>query len=190
MAKGGKIAIIGVGSAVVVIGASYVLAKIGIIPVKKLANSNKMVASGLHSIGLYKAPKIKKTASPAVDPLADQRKELAAQKAALDAERSALHTQASAPIKVTPSKTASISPLDPKELARMAAVYEQMTAEVVTKIFVKLPDEQVIALLRQMDEKKVAKILEISTPERAARLTMNLSRAPAPISDRTTANTL
>src|SRR5258708_1373573 len=115
MAKVGKIAIIGLGIVVVVIGASYVLAKIGIIPVKNLAKNNKMFASGLQSIGLYKAPKSKKIVAAAADPLAEQKKELSDQKAALDAEKATLQAQAASPVKVSPSASAAVTPLDPKE---------------------------------------------------------------------------
>ncbi len=189
MANVGKIAVIGLGSMILVVGASYGLAKIGIIPVKNLAKHNKMAASSLHAIGLYNAPKSKPAAAVAVDPLAEQKKDLNDQKAALDAERTALQNQAATHVKLAASAAPATAPLDPKELARMASVYEQMPADTASKIFAKLPDDQVIALLRKMDEKKVGEILAIATPERAARLTMNLSRAPAPTPDHAT-NTL
>ena len=70
---------------------------------------------------------------------------------------------------------------DPRSLSRLAAIYEQMPAETANKIFTKLPDLEVIALLRKMDEKKVSQILAIVAPDRAARLTLALSKpAPAP----------
>ena len=68
----------------------------------------------------------------------------------------------------------------------MAAVYEQMPVDKLTKIFSLLPDAQVLALLRGMDEKKVAEILAALAPGRAARFTLALSR---PVPPRTASTT-
>ncbi len=75
-------------------------------------------------------------------------------------------------------KTPPPSTIDPKSLARMAAVYEEMPIAKLSKIFAVLPDDEVIQLLRRMDEKKVAEVLAEEKPARAARFSLTLSKAP------------
>ena len=175
---------IGIGLVVVLLmlaGSAYGLAKIGVIPVKKLAARNKIAAAGLQAIGLVKPEPKKKTDKPAPDPLAGERKALLAQRIAMEQEKANWQMQIEAQRKaeVDARLAARNSAPDPKEVARLASVYEQMATEAVGKIFAKLPDDQVIGLLRRMDEKKVAEVLAGTTPERAARLTLALSR-PVP----------
>ena len=78
-----------------------------------------------------------------------------------------------------PKQEAADAAPDPKSLSRLASGYEQMPPEKVMPIFSKLPDPQVIALLRRMDEKQVALILAIVPPERAARMTLALAKPAA-----------
>jgi hypothetical protein len=170
-----------------IIGGAYGLAKIGVIPVRNLAKKNPALRKVLHVVGLD-SPKLptrqvaRASASvPAPDPLEGQRKALAEQRAALEKERADWETERQSQQKAVAVKAAvPDASSDPKSLARLASVYEQMPPESVTRIFAKLPDPQVIALLRRMDEKQVAQILAIVPPDRAARMTLALAKPAAP----------
>ena len=165
----------------VVVGVAYGLAKIGVIPVRKMAEKNKALRSALVRIGLDSPalPALHRPAlAPLPDPLASEKKALVAEHAALQQERADWEAQRQAQQKSAAqaqTATQSATP-DPKQLARMATVYEGMSADKVTQIFTKLPDGQVIALLRRMDEKQVGEILSTVPADRAARLTLSLSR--------------
>ena len=171
------------------LGVCYALAKFGVIPVQKIAAKNPALGKVLAKIGLNSpnlpAPVKVGAAVAAPDPLASEKKVLAAQRQALEDERTAWENdkKAQEKQKSTAQRTTQTTLPDPRSIARMASVYEQMPADAVTKIFAKLSDDQVIALLRKMDEKKVGQVLAVQTPERAARFTLVLSRAEA--SDRT-----
>ena len=169
------------------LGGAYGLAKVGVIPVKKLVAKNKAARSLAHLIGLDspKLPAVQVAPAHAVvpDPLAAQKKELEAKNAAFEKQRAdweaVQKSQANAAeTKVREQDTA----VDPKSITRLAAVYEQMPADTANKIFTNLPDAEVIALLRKMDEKKVSQILTIVAPDRAARLTLSLSKPVTPAS--------
>lgn len=193
MPKGVKIGlVILVPLLLVALGAAYGLAKLGIIPVQKIAGNKKPLLKLFRTIGLKVEPEKPKVAAahPVVDPLASERKAILDQRFALEKERADWQAQEEAKQKAAlNAKRAELSALpDPKELTRLAAVYEQMPTDTMTKIFAKLPDDQVIALLRRMEEKKVADVLASVTPERAARLTLNLSHVPTPLPDRLAAN--
>ena len=168
------------------LGVTYALAKFGVIPVQKIAAKSPVVGKMLAKIGLNSpklpAPVQASAASAAIDPLEGEKKAIQAQRQALEDERTAWENDKKAQQKQqeTAKRTPQISALDPRSLARMASVYEGMPADTVTKIFAKLSDDQVIALLRKMEEKKVGQILAIQTPERAARFTLALSHAEAP----------
>jgi hypothetical protein len=168
-----------------VIGVAYGLAKIGVLPVRSLAKRSPALGSALKMVGLDspQLPARQVPATPAADsPQEHEKKALAAQRAQLEKERAEFEAQ-----KATPAKQARDraddpnAPADPKELARLASVYEQMPPEAVTKIFAKLPDPQVIGLLRRMDEKQVGQILAIVPPDRAAHITLSLAHPAAPL---------
>jgi flagellar motility protein MotE (MotC chaperone) len=164
-----------------VLGGAYGLAKVGVIPIRQVAAKNHALGLALHLIGLDtpKLPSVHVTPASAVapDPLDSQRRALAAQRSALDKERADWDVQRQAQVKTAAVKTVTEQAVaDPKSIARLAAIYEQMPAETANKIFSKLPDPEVIALLRKMDEKKVSQILAIVPPDRAARMTLSLSK--------------
>lgn len=167
-----------------ILGGAYGLAKVGVIPVKRLTAKNRAARSLAHMIGLD-SPRLPAVhvASPhaaAPDPLAAERKELAAQKVALDKQRAEWEdTKRSQARNAEAAAAAERADTDPKAIARLGAIYEQMPPDAVSKIFAKLPEPEVIALLRKMEEKKVGGILAADAPDRAARLTLALSK-PAP----------
>lgn len=171
------------------LGVCYALAKFGVIPVQKWAAKTPVLGKVLAKIGLdspkLPAPVKAGAAAAAPDPLASEKKVLEAQRQALEDERTAWENDKKVQErqKADVQRTAQTALPDPRSVARMASVYEQMPADAVTKIFAKLSDDQVIALLRKMDEKKVGQVLAVQTPERAARFTLALSRAETP--DRT-----
>ncbi|HZP81742.1 MAG TPA: hypothetical protein VFB21_08915 [Chthonomonadaceae bacterium] len=177
-----KVALAVIVPLVIIVGAVYGLAKVGVVPVSKLAQKNKALGTALKAVGLYHplkpaAPKVTLTA--AADPLAEEKKALEAQKAALAKERADFEAQRAAQ-KRGDSASPSGSGLDPKNVARLAAVYEQMPPEAVTRIFAKLPANQVLAIVRRMDEKQVGQILMLLPPERAAQMTQALSQPVPP----------
>lgn len=63
-----------------------------------------------------------------------------------------------------------------KRIERLTSVYEQMPPTDAAKILSKLPDPLVENILHTMDERQVGKILTTLPTERAARLTISLSR--------------
>jgi flagellar motility protein MotE (MotC chaperone) len=162
------------------LGTAYGLAKLNVIPVQKMGEHNPALGSALSMAGLYhrKPHIVVKTHAP--DPLADDRRALQGQRDALKQQQTDWEAQKQAQVQSTEkAKEAATAALpDPKEMQRLAAIYEEMPVDAVNKIFAKLPDQQVIALLRRMDEKQVGSILAGVTPERAARLTLALSRSP------------
>ncbi len=175
----------------VILGGVYGLAKIGVIPVQSLARKNKALGVILRLAKLTKPePVVRARAVAAPDPLAAEKKALAAQRAAFDEERTAWQAQRDSQAKnKSEAEAAALTALpDPKELARMATVYEQMPPDTVTRILAKLPDAHALGLLRRMDEKQVAQILALVTPEKAARFTMALSRAASVVAPARTAS--
>ncbi len=188
MPKPVKIVLAVVVPLLIILGGVYGLAKVGIIPVAKLAEKNKALRPILKLVGLYHPSKpgnkalvpasLVKPAAPAPDPLASER-------AALEQERAALQAQREAQQRA--QADAQAAQPDPANVARLATVYEQMPPESVTRIFAKLPADHVIAILRRMDEKKVSAILVLLPPDRAAQVTESLSRPVPP--DRTASNT-
>jgi hypothetical protein len=166
-----------------ILGITWGLAKFGVIPVRKLAEKNPKIRPILKTLALD-TPQLPARTGPASvppDPLAGERKALQAQREALDEERKKWEVQRQVRLRQESDSRAAAQRAapDPKNLTRMAAVYEQMSPETVTRIFGKMRDDQVVALLRRMDEKQVGQVLAAVTPERAARLTLALSR-PAP----------
>ncbi len=185
MAKFVKLFLFVVFPLLLVLGGAYGLAKIGVIPVKKLTAKNRAARTLVHLIGLdspkLPAVSVMPARAVVVDPLEDRRKELSAEKEAFEKQRTdwenVRQVQAkAAAARVTEQQTA----VDPRSISRLAAIYEQMPAETANKIFTKLPDPEVIALLRKMHEKKVGQILAIVAPDRAARLTLSLSKPVPP----------
>jgi flagellar motility protein MotE (MotC chaperone) len=177
----GKLAIIIVVP--MLLGISYGLAKVQVIPTQKMGRKNPALARILRPLGLYKTPLPVKLAAIAAAPaLSPEQQALQAQRDALNKERADWETQKQAQAQAADKakQAPTVAPFDPRETARMASIYEQMPADTVIKIFAKLPDPQVIALLRRMDEKKVSEVLAAIAPERAAFFTQSLSRAAAP----------
>lgn len=167
------------------LGGAYGLAKIGVIPVRKFAKKSKPLSLALRLIGLdspkLPARQVTHATAQAPDPLDGQRKALAEQRAALEKERTDWEAEKAAKQKAAlPKPESAEAAPDPKSLSRLASVYEQMPPEKVMPIFAKLPDPQVIALMRRMDEKQVAQILALSPPDRAARMTLALAKPATP----------
>jgi flagellar motility protein MotE (MotC chaperone) len=181
--KGIKIAII-VGLPVLALGVTWGLAKFNVIPVRKMAEKNPKILPVLKALKLD-SPQLPARSGSAVaaqpDPLEGEKKALQAQRDTLEDERKKWEAQRQSQLRQeADSRAAALRAApDPKNIARMASVYEQMPAETVTLIFGKMRDDQVIALLRRMDEKQVGQVLAAMAPDRAARLTLALTR-PAP----------
>lgn len=164
------------------LGVTYGLAKFGVIKLPQQPILTPLYARiGLKTPGLPARTVARK---PAPDPLATERKTLEAQRKTLQDERAEWEKQkqetaqreADAKTKVKAQESARKDALDPKSLSRIAAIYEEMPTEKVSKILALLPDVQVIELLRRMDEKKVAEILGTEKPARAARLSITIAK--------------
>ena len=189
MGKGLKLVMVGVVPLALLLGVGYGLAKVQVIPTQKMGLKNPALGRVLRMAGLYKAPPPPKPLLPgqaaAPAPVSPEQQALKAQRDALDKERAdweaQKQAQAKAAAKPKADAAASASISDPREVARLASIYEQMPSENVVKIFAKMPDPQTIALMRRMDEKKVSEILAAIAPERAAFFTQQLSHAPAPV---------
>jgi flagellar motility protein MotE (MotC chaperone) len=167
----------------ILLGVTWGLAKVGVIPVRKMAEKNAGLRPVLKALALDtpKLPAPTATVASKPDPMEADRKALQAQREQLEDERQKWEAQRQAQLRADSDARAAAlrAEPDPKNLIRMASVYEQMPPETVTRIFGKMRDDQVTALLRRMDEKRVGQILASITPERAARLTLALAR-PAP----------
>ena len=174
MPKGLKIGLILLLPLALALGAAYGLAKIHVIKLPP----NPALRPLWKAIGL-KPPTVPAPAALAAnapDPLLEQKKALDAEKMKLAEERAALEESQQAQAKPTAPAAADPNALDPRSVARMATVYEQMPTEKAVTIFAILPDAQALALLRGMDEKKVAEILAAEPPARAARFTLALAQ--------------
>jgi predicted lipid-binding transport protein (Tim44 family) len=82
------------------------------------------------------------------------------------------------PVRTAPPVVQNSRP-DPqaeRNLARVTALYETMSAEDAAKVMTKLPDALVEKVLRRMDEGKAGKLLLLLGPDRAARLTLALTK--------------
>ncbi len=164
-------------------GVTYGLAKFGLVRLPQQPLFKPMYAKlGLNS------PKLpaRVTSTPPPDPLADARKKLQVARDSLTQERADWERQKADNAqreaerqKAKTQNTEKRETTDPKALARLAAVYEEMPPQKVTKILAVLPDTQVIELLKRMDEKRVAELLGEEKPARAARLSLSLIK-PTP----------
>ena len=198
MGKGIKLVLIGVVPLALLLGVGYGLARMQVIPTQKMGLKNPVLGRVLHMAGLYKAPLSLKPGLPGLpgqpgQPTGGQasvgagpspeQQALKAQRNALDKERADWEAQKQAQAKLAekPKTDVAASMSDPREIARLSSIYEQMPAENVVKIFAKLPDPQTVALLRRMDEKKVGEVLAAIAPERAAFFTQQLSHAAPPV---------
>jgi flagellar motility protein MotE (MotC chaperone) len=184
MSKAMKFGVAGFMLLMLVLGTVYGLAKFNVIPAQKMGERTPAVRAVLRSIGLYRPrPRVASAKLNSIpDPLAAEKQALQAQRDALKQEQADWEAQQQAKQKATEKTRATAAAVaaasDPKQLLRLASIYEQMSPDAVNKIFAKLPDAQVIELLRRMDEKQAGAILAGVTPERAARLTLALSRPP------------
>lgn len=180
-----RVLMAGMFLAAIALGGVYGLAKAGRISLP----TNPKLAPLYAKIGLK--PKHPPSSASQVankletDPLADERRALSVMRESLQKEREDWERlkQAQEKKAAEPPPAAKASPppqnaIDPKALARMATIYEEMPVEKLNKIFTLLPDDEVIQLLRRMEEKKVADILAAEKPARAARLSLILSKSP------------
>lgn len=184
MSKSVKVPLVLFVFLMLILGMGYGLARVEVIPVKKLAAHKPALQFALRLVGLYPPVKagMKQTLGlQAPDPLAGEKQAIRAEREAFDKERASYEAQKQSQARTEQqAQAAAVNALpDPKEMARLATIYEQMPAETVNKIFLKLPENEALSLLRRMDEKQVALLLGGMPPERAARLTQFLSR-PAP----------
>ena len=166
-------ALIGFLVLLIALAGAYVLAFLGIIPIKGLAKSSPSAAKALTAMHLYKPAKAAPhavAAAPAEDPLADERAALQSERAQLAKEKAALEKRLSAP--AAPRASVSTSP-------KVAAIFDTMSPEDLARIFAKMPDGQVTNALGNLDERKAGKVLAALPVDRAARLTALMNRTTA-----------
>lgn len=139
-----------------------------------------MAVLGGGGYGLYRAGKL-----PFLHPAKSARKAPAAAEGAAVAQSAPAATApapartSSTPVARTPQKDPEAEARAERRLARLAALYEGMSAEDARPIIDRLPDGLVEDLLRRMDEQKAARLLLGMKPERAAKLTAALAKEPA-----------
>jgi flagellar motility protein MotE (MotC chaperone) len=173
-----------------ILGGYVVLLKLGVVKPPKVAALQPLIKRlGLNSPRL---PARQVAVAPMEAPLGREKQALEAQRKALEEDRKALEKEkadlSKAMVEEGRKKEATASPdtnksalsqnlPDPKSLARMAMVYEEMPLEKASKIFAILPDTHALALFRRMDAKRVAELLAADKPARAARFSQELSKA-------------
>ncbi len=120
------------------------------------------------------------TATAAVDPLAAEKQALAAERQAFDTERANWQAQQQQQAQQAAAATAAAAAAqpDPQQIAKLADVYSNMDSPTIDKILAHLPEPEVVALLRQMDGRKVAHVLAGMKTTTAARLTQLLAQPP------------
>jgi flagellar motility protein MotE (MotC chaperone) len=170
----------------VIVGALYGLAKAKVLPVAGIAKTSPIAKTLLTQLKLLPPVQKKATtvaastaASPAaaqIDPLAEQKAQLATAQAEVAQEKIALD-----------KKMASIGSLPaPGPITQTAPhlveIYEAMGSDDLAALFAKEPDSVVVSALVAMDTKKAAKALAAIPPERQVKLTalMNQAMATAP----------
>ena len=171
-------AVIGLFSVVALLGVTYGLAFLGVIPVQKMAGKSPALASALSVLHLAKAKKPAPHAAPgpAPDPervaLDAQKKALARERAQLEKDRASLEARkqppAAAPDGASPTPASD-------DAAKLGAIYATMSPDDLSRIFGKLPDPDVIRSLTQLDEKKAGQVLAALPADRAARLARRMS---------------
>jgi len=172
-------AVIGVFSAVALLGVLYGLAFLGVIPVQKMAGKSPAMASALSALHLARAKKPAPPAAavPAPDPervaLGAQKKALAEERARLEKDRAGLEASRRQP-PAAPDGGAPPAPAA-DDAAKLGAIYATMSPDDLSRIFGKLPDPDVIRSLTQLDEKKAGQVLAALPADRAARLARRMS---------------
>jgi hypothetical protein len=141
------------------LGITYGLAYVGVIPVKKIAGKTPIVHQMLRMINLEQSPK-KSVVIAAVPP----------------------PPPAPAPLPATVSTQIKSIPTTPTEIvtsSKVSAIYDTMKPASLALIFAKLPDSQVCDALLKMDEQKAGKVLVAMPPNRSAKLTILMNQATA-----------
>src|SRR5579883_2574031 len=120
MSKGVKLGLVLLVLLILVAGGAYGLARLGIIPVQKMAKKNPAMRAVLKLAGIKMPVEKPAPRAAAPDPLAGEKLDLVKQQAALADERAAWEAQKQAQLKAEASaKEAAQSAIpDPKELAR------------------------------------------------------------------------
>ncbi|MGQ9487793.1 MAG: magnesium transporter MgtE N-terminal domain-containing protein [Armatimonadota bacterium] len=152
----------------ILLGVPYGLAKIGVIPVAKLAAKNPALAKFARSIGLMPRPQAVK---------ADTKEESTAslpKPATTPPSTSRPASPALAPLSHASSAGAGNQDNASRQVGWVAKVYENMEPEQAVRILEQMNDREVIALLRRMKQRQVASILALMPPDRAARLSKAL----------------
>ena len=149
----------------------------------------KPLPKPVHKVTAAKAPAAGAApvmgASAVADPLAAEKQALAAERQAFDTERANWQAQQQQQAKqaAAASSAATTAPPDPQQIAKLADVYSNMDSATIDKIISQLPEPEVVALLRQMDGRKVAHVLAGMKTSTAARLTMLLAQPPPALPD-------
>ncbi len=165
-------------SILVVLGLLYGLAFFGILPAQKWADGSPALAKTLIAMHLARVKRPKPPAaatsaapSPEQQALASQKKQMQADRTQLAKDREAFETE-----KQQAAARSAAAPASDGD-SKLAAIYATMSPDDIARIFGKLPDKDVVDALTQMDEKKAGKILAALAPERAAKISLLLTRS-------------
>jgi len=142
------------------LGITYGLAYVGVIPVKKIAGKTPIVHQMLRMINLEQPPKKTVAITAAI--------------VAPPPPPILIPTKASTPIRSMSSPPAEIV-----TSSKVSAIYDTMKPASLALIFAKLPDSQVCDALLKMDEQKAGKVLVAMPPNRSAKLTILMNQATA-----------
>ncbi|MCC6445224.1 MAG: hypothetical protein IT210_17405 [Armatimonadetes bacterium] len=169
----------------ILLGAAYALMFFRIVKVDRLAAKSPVMAKALTILKLYRpAPKtaaLPGKPSEAADPLQGEKGKLDKDRKALEDREADLvrREQEVAQQRIRMSKAEPAGAEEatkPDPLARLVRIYDKMAPEDASKIFARMNDTEVAALLVKMKEKQVGGILPQLPSDRAARLTRMLSR--------------
>jgi flagellar motility protein MotE (MotC chaperone) len=180
-------AAIGIVVFVLILGAVYGLAFVGIIPVQKIADGNPSALRVLKALHLAKSKPLSKPVlaaarpRPAIDAAKNQTPEqpsVDAPKAQLDAGLAQISAGVEQPA------SAQSSPPAVDERQRLIGIYGTMDPDDLANIFAHISDREAVQDLVSLDEKKAGKVLAALPADRAARLSelmVGITPAPAEV---------
>src|SRR5579862_7637366 len=129
------------------LGGAYGLAKIGVIPIRKMTAKNKLAKQIVKLIGLDspRLPAVHSNVKPLQSPAQPdaEKRAIADEKAAFEKQRSDWEAAHQPPATSASKPAGAHDSMDPAAITRLASIYEQMPADAANKILAKLPEAEV-----------------------------------------------
>jgi hypothetical protein len=166
-------AAIGILVFVLILGAVYGLAFVGVIPVQKIADGNPSALRFLMALHLAKSrpPSKRVLAAARPSPPVDAAKNPTPEQPRTDAPQTQLDAapaQTSANVVQPASAQIGSPPVDERQ--RLIGIYGTMDPDDLANIFSHISDREAVQDLVSLDEKKAGKVLAALPADRAARL--------------------